>query len=110
MRSTKSRRERLARVAAIGIVSIALAMMIAPAAFATNGYLIHGIGTRAKGLAGAGAALPGDALGSNPAGMAWVGKRFDAGLLFQPEPRVQDYRPAHGVSWHFWARSRDRRE
>lgn len=59
-------------------------MVIAPAAFATNGYLIHGIGTRAKALAGAGVAFPQDALaaGTNPAGLAWVGKRYDAGLGF----------------------------
>lgn len=58
-----------------------------PIAEATNGYLVHGIGTRAKALAGAGVALPLDALaaGTNPAGMAWVGKRYDAGLaLFNP--------------------------
>ncbi|MDH3743977.1 MAG: outer membrane protein transport protein [Acidobacteriota bacterium] len=54
---------------------------------ATNGYLIHGIGTRAKAMAGAGVALPLDALsaGTNPAAIAWLGKRYDAGLgLFNP--------------------------
>ena len=61
--------------------------LVAGAAFATNGYLIHGIGTRAKALAGAGAAFPQDALaaGTNPAGMAFIGKRYDVGLgIFNP--------------------------
>ncbi len=71
------------------VASIALTLALAPvaAAFATNGYLIHGIGTRAKALAGAGVALPQDALapGTNPAGLAFIGKRYDAGLaLFNP--------------------------
>ncbi|MCP4248419.1 MAG: hypothetical protein GY778_15335, partial [bacterium] len=71
-------------MATITATLIALAAMIAPAAFATNGYLIHGIGTRAKALAGAGVALPQDALaaGTNPAGIAWIGKRYDAGIAF----------------------------
>lgn len=62
-------------------------LLTPPPALATNGYLIHGIGTRAKALAGAGVALSQDALaaGTNPAGMAWIGKRFDAGLaVFNP--------------------------
>ena len=66
---------------------VLLIFALPPIAEATNGYLVHGIGTRAKALAGAGVALPLDALaaGTNPAGMAWVGKRYDAGLaLFNP--------------------------
>jgi long-chain fatty acid transport protein len=62
--------------------------LLAPeAAQATNGYFMHGVGTRSKALAGAGVAFPQDALaaGSNPAGMAFVGKRYDAGLaIFNP--------------------------
>jgi long-chain fatty acid transport protein len=65
-----------------------LFLTLAPAAEATNGYLIHGIGTRAKAMAGAGVALPLDALaaGTNPAAMVWVGKRYDAGVaIFNPQ-------------------------
>ncbi|MCP4202017.1 MAG: hypothetical protein GY769_08795, partial [bacterium] len=82
--TTKSTQGRVARVATITATLIALVAMLAPAAFATNGYLIHGIGTRAKALAGAGVALPQDALaaGTNPAGIAWIGKRYDAGIAF----------------------------
>ena len=61
--------------------------LLAGAALATNGYLVHGIGTRAKALAGAGVAFPQDALapGTNPAGLAFIDERYDAGLgLFSP--------------------------
>jgi long-chain fatty acid transport protein len=69
------------------VLALGLALLVSSVAEATNGYLIHGIGTRAKALAGAGVALPQDALaaGTNPAGMAFVGKRYDVGLgLFNP--------------------------
>jgi len=65
-----------------------LALVAVPAAEATNGYLVHGIGTRNKGLAGAGSALPQDSMAAavNPASLAFVGKRYDAGLaLFSPQ-------------------------
>ena len=69
-------------------VLVAALGLVAGAAAATNGYLIHGIGTRAKAMAGAGVALPQGALtpATNPAGLAFVGKRYDAGIaLFNPE-------------------------
>ncbi|MDX1501344.1 MAG: outer membrane protein transport protein [Thermoanaerobaculia bacterium] len=71
---------------ALALAALLLWMAAAPAE-ATNGYLVHGIGTRAKALAGAGVAFPQDALagGTNPAGMALVGKRYDVGVaLFSP--------------------------
>jgi len=54
------------------------------AAHATNGYLAHGYGTKSKGAAGVGAALPQDALtiATNPAGLVAVGNRLDVGLEF----------------------------
>jgi len=55
--------------------------------WATNGYFAHGYGTISQGMAGAGAAFSQDALATatNPAGMAFVGTRIDAGLqLFSP--------------------------
>ena len=84
MKTAKATADRCDRAATVIVASIALVAIFAPAAYATNGYLIHGIGTRAKALAGAGVALPQDALaaGINPAGMAWIGKRYDAGLGF----------------------------
>jgi len=54
---------------------------------ATNGYFSHGYGTKSKGLAGGGIALPQDAMAAanNPAGMVWVGDRADLGVsLFSP--------------------------
>lgn len=56
-------------------------------ALATNGYFSHGYGTKDKGMAGAGVALPQDAMvaATNPAGMAYVGSRMDLGLaVFSP--------------------------
>lgn len=63
------------------------AMLVAPTAFATNGYFSHGYSVKEKGLAGAGVALAQDALAAanNPAGMVRVGDRIDAGVaLFSP--------------------------
>lgn len=63
--------------------------------FATNGYFAHGYGTKNKALAGAGVALPQDAMiaATNPAGMVWVGSRYDLGLaVFSPSPR--SYEPS----------------
>ncbi len=55
---------------------------------ATNGYFTHGTGLINRSLAGAGVALPQDAMAgaTNPAGMAFVGNRFDiAAVLFRPD-------------------------
>ena len=72
----------------LGVLAIvALTMTLAPAAEATNGYFTHGYGTIAKALAGAGVAMPQDTLaaGTNPAGLAFLGKRYDIGVsVFGP--------------------------
>ncbi len=55
--------------------------------FATDGYFATGYGAKQQGQGGAGVAHPGDSLATatNPAGMAWVGNRFDVGFtLFRP--------------------------
>lgn len=62
-------------------------LMASPLANATNGYFSHGYGMKAKGMAGAGIALPQDSIAAatNPAGMVLVGDRTDLGLdLFSP--------------------------
>jgi len=73
------------------LLAIAVSSVIAsPVVNATNGYFMHGVSTKEKGLAGAGAAYSQDAMASatNPAGMAFVGERFDVGLaIFSPSPR-----------------------
>lgn len=69
------------------LTAAALALAMAPAAWATNGYFSHGYGMKAKGMAGVGIALPQDALAAatNPAGMAFVGDRLDVGVdWFRP--------------------------
>ena len=61
--------------------------LVIPNAMATNGYFAHGYGTKNKGMAGAGVALPQDtiAAATNPAGMVHLGERFDGGLaIFSP--------------------------
>jgi long-chain fatty acid transport protein len=70
-------------------LAIASALIsVAGVATATNGYSPTGFGTINKGLAGAGVALPQDAMAgaTNPAGMVEVGDRIDAGVaLFAPD-------------------------
>jgi long-chain fatty acid transport protein len=72
----------------VSIIALQLTLAVAaPAASATNGYFAHGYGTISKGMAGTGAAFSQDAIAAatNPAGMAFVGTRVDAGLeLFSP--------------------------
>ncbi|MEJ0061586.1 MAG: TonB-dependent receptor [Terricaulis sp.] len=56
-------------------------------AHATDGYFAHGIGTKAKGQAGAAIADPQDslAIAANPASALELGNRWDAGLeVFRP--------------------------
>jgi len=59
-----------------------LALAIPGSALATAGYFQLGYGLKSKGMGGVGIALPQDALAGamNPAGMAWVGNRADAGV------------------------------
>lgn len=90
-RGTLNRRRTLAARSPLVLASTLALVLSAAVAHATNGYFTHGFGTANKGLAGAGAALPQDALSAavNPAGMAFVGHRYDAGLaLFNPNRQV----------------------
>lgn len=69
------------------IAVLLFAVGVSAQAFATDGYFSHGYGIKAKGMGGAGIALPQDSLAAatNPAGMAMVGDRLDVGLdLFSP--------------------------
>jgi len=65
-------------------VIVAVFGFIATDAHATNGYFSLGYSAKNLGLAGAGTALPLDSLAAsiNPAGMAFVGNRVDAGVAF----------------------------
>lgn len=65
------------------VLALAVAAAVAaPSAFATNGYFSHGYSIKEKGLAGAGVAMPQDAMASatNPAGVVMVGQQMDLGL------------------------------
>ena len=68
--------------------SIALALIGAsPLALATNGYFSHGVGTKNKGMAGAGTASPQEAIANavNPAAAVIMGDKFETGLsIFSP--------------------------
>jgi len=67
------------------------AMLFTGIATATNGYLTHGVGTKNKSMAGAGTALPQDAIdvANNPAGAAVIGTHREVSFsLFSP---MRDY-------------------
>jgi len=69
-------------------LAVTLAWCLASPAMATNGHFPHGYGTKNKGMGGAGVALPQDAMASatNPAGLAYVGRRVDVGADFIVPP------------------------
>jgi long-chain fatty acid transport protein len=69
-------------------LTFAVLWLLPAVTLATNGYFSHGVGLKAKGMAGAAVAMPQDALaaGTNPAATAHVGNRFDIALdLFRPD-------------------------
>jgi len=74
-------------------VSVAAALAIAPLANATNGYFKIGYGSKNRGMAGAGMAFGQDSLAAavNPAALAGMGNRVDAGVeLFSPKQRESE--------------------
>lgn len=67
---------------------VAIFISLSQVVHATNGYFSHGTGIKNRALAGAGVAFPQDAMAgaTNPAGMVFVGDRFDVGaVLFFPD-------------------------
>jgi long-chain fatty acid transport protein len=66
---------------------IIIGLSLSQALYATNGFFPHGIGTKNKSMAGAGMALPEDAISivNNPAVAAFLENRMDIGLTaFMP--------------------------
>lgn len=66
---------------------LAVALMSAGMAHATNGYFLPGFGIKATGMGGVGIAAPQDAISAaaNPANLAKVGMRGDMGItVFNP--------------------------
>ncbi|BAI73458.1 long-chain fatty acid transport protein [Azospirillum sp. B510] len=69
------------------IAGLVLAASVPHTAAATDGYFTHGVGTQAKGMAGAAIAYPKEALSIavNPASATALGNRFDIGAeYFRP--------------------------
>jgi long-chain fatty acid transport protein len=72
----------------ITAAALGLTIGFVATASATNGYFGHGYSIKEKGMAGAGVAVPTDAMGvsTNPATLTEVGNRFDLGLsIFSPK-------------------------
>ncbi|TCK17405.1 long-chain fatty acid transport protein [Thiogranum longum] len=73
--------------------AVAAALITAPLANATNGYFKIGYGSKNRGMAGAGMAFGQDSLAAavNPAALAGMGNRVDAGVeLFSPSQRESE--------------------
>jgi long-chain fatty acid transport protein len=76
----------------VSIAIAAAALLMAQSASATNGYFTHGIGTKNKGLAGAGTASPQETISaaSNSAAAVMVEGKFAMGLsVFSPRRSYQ---------------------
>lgn len=75
---------KLLRSCSLGLT---ICILSSQSAMATNGYFTHGLGVKNKGLAGAGTALPGEAIATsiNPAATVIMRDHFEAGLgIFSP--------------------------
>ena len=64
---------------------IIISLLLLPfSAFATNGFFLHGYGSKNKAMGGAGVAFPQDSMANatNPAGMVHVGNNYNFGAAF----------------------------
>ena len=71
----------------LGVLLALTCLLVSKVTFATNGYFPHGIGTSNKAMAGAGMALPEQAISivNNPAVAAFLDDRMDVGVsAFMP--------------------------
>jgi long-chain fatty acid transport protein len=78
----------------ITTIIVGASLCAASSAFATNGYFTHGTGTKNKAMAGAGIALPEDAIDvtNNPAVAPFVGDQLIVGAaLFSPIRKYETY-------------------
>ena len=66
------------------LAALLFTAVLAVPALATDGYFATGYGMKQQGQGGAGVALPEDSLAAatNPAGMVFIGNRFDFGVSF----------------------------
>jgi len=70
-----------------GLCLLLAGLLTGSTAFATNGYFPHGTGAKNKAMAGAGMAMPQDAISivNNPAVAAFLENRMDVGVsVFMP--------------------------
>jgi long-chain fatty acid transport protein len=84
-------------------------MACASAASATAGYFMLGYGAKSMGMAGAVVSNPQDSIAaaSNPAGMALVGQRVDAGIrFFSPIREAEISTSAYGATFDVHDESR----
>ena len=68
-------------------LGLSIFLITSQSALATNGYFTHGLGVKNKGMAGAGSALPSEAIAAsiNPAATIIMADHFEFGLgLFSP--------------------------
>ena len=75
---------------------VLMSVCAAGSAFATNGYFTHGLGTKNKAMAGAGIAMPEDAIDvtNNPAVAPFVGDQLIIGAaLFSPIRKYETTAP-----------------
>ena len=66
---------------------VSAGLLFSQTGFATNGYFPHGVGAKSKAMAGAGMALPEDAISivTNPAVAVFLGDRWNVGVsVFMP--------------------------
>jgi len=71
----------------MAVAAACCGLLVSHTAFATNGYFPHGIGAKNKAMAGAGTAMPEDAIDivSNPAVAVLLDDRMDIGVsVFMP--------------------------
>jgi len=80
------------RISVLGLTVLAVT-----SAHATDGYFDYGYGIQAKGIGGAAVAFPQDALAAaaNPAGIAFLENRLDAGLSYFEPDRSASLGPYH---------------
>ncbi|MDN5201099.1 outer membrane protein transport protein [Fulvivirgaceae bacterium BMA10] len=66
------------------VILVGICIVFSTNTYATDGFFSHGYGTHYKGFAGAGVALYRSSLiaATNPAGLVFLGKRYDVGLSF----------------------------
>ena len=90
---------RLLRPALFG-----LCVLSSSSVMATNGMLPHGLGTKAKGLGGAGIAMPQEAMSvaTNPAAGVWMEQRYELGAsLFSPRREITEFNTGSGLGGGF---------